>query len=347
MTETQANSLHYVANRKLTTCATYGRFENSIEANDTTDVISRGKARFPLYGYLGIAVMVGAEILLFRGNQFVGHWMTPIVWTGYLLFIDALVYRISARSLLMSDRTELLLVAVISIGSWWLFELYNAPRFWKTDLELWWHYHNLEPNLWLRRVGYDWAFATITPALLETAQCFQLTIFKNGVRSPTVRQGNLRGRPSLTVGLPTPVLVILIVIGFAGVIVPLIYPNEWLAPVIWLSFILLVDPCNALLGLPAITSDLVRHDWRRLLSLLLSGLLCGFLWEFWNYWALSKWTYTVPYFGHVKIFEMPVLGFLGFPPFAVECWAIYIFVRWLLQPNLRKRPTDEIFVSTA
>ena len=154
------------------------KFENSRGANDTTDVIARGKPRFPAYGYIGLAIMIAAEVLLFSGNQFVGHWMTPIVWTGYLLFIDALVYKVSGRSLLMNDRLEFLAIAIISIGSWWLFELYNAPRFWKSDLELWWHYHNLEPNLWLRRVGYDWAFATITPALLETAQLFQLTIFK-------------------------------------------------------------------------------------------------------------------------------------------------------------------------
>ena len=308
-------------------------------------MIGHDKARFPAHGYFGVVIMLVAEVLLFSGNRFVGHWMTPIVWTGYLLFIDALVYRVSARSLLMNDRLEFLLIAIISIGSWWLFELYNAPRFWKSDLELWWHYHNLEPNLWLRRVGYDWAFATITPALLETAQFFQVTIFKQDrVRSPTVRAGNLRERPSLTVG---PLTQILIAIGAVGVIVPLLYPNEWFAPVVWLSFILLVDPMNAKLGLPSITGDVGRGNWSRLLSLLASGLLCGFLWEFWNYWALSKWTYTVPYLGSIKIFEMPVLGFLGFPPFAVECWAIYIFVRWLLQPSLPERSANEIFVSVA
>jgi hypothetical protein len=308
-------------------------------------VIGRDKARFPAHGYLGVAIMLAAEVLLFSRNQFVGHWMTPIVWTGYLLFIDALVYRVSARSLLMNDRLEFLLIAIISIGSWWLFELYNAPRFWKSDLELWWHYHNLEPNLWLRRLGYDWAFATITPALLETAQFFQVTIFKQDrVRSPTVREGNLRERPSLTVGPLTPIL---IAIGAIGVIVPLVYPNEWFAPVVWLSFILLVDPINAQLRLPSIAGDLALGNWSRLLSLLASGFLCGFLWEFWNYWALSKWTYTVPYLGNIKIFEMPVLGFLGFPPFAVECWAIYILVRWLLQPSLRERSANEIFVSVA
>jgi len=258
--------------------------------------------------------------------------MTPIVWTGYVLFIDALAYKFAGRSLLMNDRLEFLVLAVISIGSWWLFELYNAPRSWKSDLELWWHYHNLEPNLWLRRIGYDWAFATITPGLLLTAHLFRATIFKRET-SPAKAE------------LSRSLIIVLIAIGAVGVVAPLVYPNEWFAPVVWLSFILLVDPLNALRGSPSITGDLSHGDWNRLLSLLASGLLCGFLWEFWNYWALSKWTYTVPYFGHIKIFEMPVLGFLGFPPFAVECWAIYIFVRSLLQPGVRERSTDEIFLS--
>ena len=62
-------------------------------------------------------------------------------------------------------------------------------------------------------------------------------------------------------------------------------------------------------------------------------------------WAISKWTYTVPYFGNVKIFEMPVLGFLGFPPFAIECWAIYIFCRSLLGGKVDKS-SDTIWIET-
>jgi len=285
---------------------------------------------FPFYGYAGLAAIVAAEALLFSGNQLVGHWFTPIVWTGYILFVDALVYKLKRRSLLVNDRSEFLLVAIISIASWWLFELYNAPRFWNSNLELWWHYHNLEPNLWIRRIGYDWAFATITPALLETADLFRATVFK-------------QERKALPIKLGKALLFLMILIGFAGVVVPLVRPNEWFAPVVWLSFIILVDPINALRGSESIIGDLVRGDWRRLLSLLASGFVCGFLWEFWNYWALSKWTYTVPYFGNFKIFEMPVLGYLGFPPFAVECWVIYIFVRSLLQPHKRTQGS-EIFL---
>ena len=275
------------------------------------------RKRFALHGYVGILVIVMAEGLLFGGNQLVGHWFTPIVWTGYILFVDALVYKFSGRSPLMTDRLEFLLIAVLSIGVWWLCEFYNAPRFWKTGLELWWHYHNLEPNPFLRRVGYDWAFATIFPLLFLTAEFFTATVFKEK-------------RPRLTIKLSRPVLIGCALLGAVGAILPLLFPSAWLAPVIWLSFIFLFDPVNALRGQPSISTDVSRGDWRRLWSLLLSGFVCGLLWEFWNYWAITKWTYTVPFFGNIKLFEMPVLGFLGFPPFAVECWVIYIFCRSLL-----------------
>jgi hypothetical protein len=289
--------------------------------------------KYPMHGYAGALIIVAAEVLLFSGNQLVGHWFTPIIWTGYILFVDALVYKIQGRSLLVNDRFEFLAVAVISIASWWLFEFYNAPRFWNSNLELWWHYHNVEPNLWIRRLGYDWAFATITPALLETAELFGVTIFRAKTNGAGIK-------------LSKSVLWFAAIVGVVGVVAPIIYPNEWFAPVVWLSFIFLLDPLNALRGWPSIAGDFARGDWRRLLSLLLAGLLCGFLWEFWNYWALSKWTYTVPYFGNVKIFEMPVFGFLGFPPFAIECWAMYIFVRSLLSSRPQQTANAKIFLSS-
>ncbi|MCA1575217.1 MAG: hypothetical protein LC770_11925 [Acidobacteria bacterium] len=270
-----------------------------------------------LYGYIGLAIIFVAEALLFAGNQFAGRWFTPIVWTGYILFSDALVFRVRGRSLLTTDRIEFPIIIIVSIACWWLFEFYNAPRFWRSDLELWWHYHNLEPNPYLRRLGYDWAFATIFPAMFLTAQLLRVTLFKKLSRF----------RPLY---LSRAALYLMIILGANGAIVPLVFFSAWLAPVIWLAFIFLVDPINYLRGWPSIIGDLQQGDCRRLFSLLSAGGICGILWEFWNYWALSKWTYTVPYLGSVKILEMPVLGYLGFPPFAVECWVMYIFLRSLL-----------------
>jgi hypothetical protein len=295
------------------------------------ETVSRGRdsaGRFALHGYIGLLVIAAAEVLLFSGNRLVGHWFTPLVWTGYILFVDALVNKFKGRSPLMTDRLEFLIVALISVGGWWLFEFYNAPRFWNSDLELWWHYHNLEPNLWVRRIGYDWAFATIFPAMFLTAELFRSTIFA-------------RDRLRLRISLSKSAKILLVIVGAVGAILPLIILSGWFAPVIWLSFILVLDPLNALRGWPSITGDLARSDWRRLLALLASGFVCGFLWEFWNYWALTKWTYTVPYFGEIKIFEMPVLGYLGFPPFAIECWAMYIFVRSLLSPGARDKTNQQ------
>jgi hypothetical protein len=58
--------------------------------------------------------------------------------------------------------------------------------------------------------------------------------------------------------------------------------------------------------------------------------VCGWLWEFWNYWAAAKWLYIFPMFQGWKIFEMPAPGFLGFPPFALECFTMYVTARWLV-----------------
>jgi hypothetical protein len=104
---------------------------------------------------------------------------------------------------------------------------------------------------------------------------------------------------------------------------------RYLAAPVWLGFVFLLDPINARLG-----GESLLADWRagradRLTNLALSGLLCGVLWEFWNYWSGAKWHYSVPIMEHVKIFEMPLPGYLGFPAFAVECFTMYVFVRAL------------------
>jgi len=63
-------------------------------------------------------------------------------------------------------------------------------------------------------------------------------------------------------------------------------------------------------------------------------VLCGVLWEFWNYWSRAKWHYTVPIMENLKIFEMPVPGYLGFPAFAFECFTMYVFVRTIFASQL-------------
>lgn len=278
----------------------------------------------PVHGFLGLAVIGVAEALLFSGQRLVGEWFTPIVWTGYILAVDGLVAARTGESFLTTRRVEFCLVCLASVGCWWLFELYNAPRFWRggEDLRgLWWQYHNLEPNLFLRRVGYDWAFATIFPALFLTSELFRASLFSGltGRRPFRLSAGWRR---------------LLIAAGAVSVTLPLLVVSAWLVPLVWVGYALLLEPINYRRGAPSWLREIEGGDYRTVVSLLTSGLVCGFLWEFWNYWALTKWTYTVPYGEGMKLFKMPLLGYLGFPPFALEAFAMYHFLRSLIRENI-------------
>jgi hypothetical protein len=275
-----------------------------------------------VHGWIGLAVILGAEALLAAGQPVVGRWFTPIVWTGYVLLADAVVARRTGRSYLTTGRSELCLVALVSIGSWWLFEWYNAPRFWRGGADgvgLWWQYHGLEPDPWLRRLGYDWSFATIFPALFLTAAALRPA---------------LAGRLRVRAWRPPPALLnAAVAAGVVCVLLPLAVVSAWLVPLVWTGFVLLLEPLNYRRGRPSWLGALARGDASLLAALLAAGAVCGVLWEFWNYWALAGWTYTVPYLGGVKVFEMPVLGYLGFPPFALECYAMYHWARGTLGPD--------------
>jgi hypothetical protein len=115
----------------------------------------------------------------------------------------------------------------------------------------------------------------------------------------------------------------------------------YMAAPVWLGFIFLLDPINAALGVESLWMDLRGGRRERLINLSLSGLLCGLLWEFWNYWSRAKWIYSVPIMENLKLFEMPLPGYLGFPAFAIECFTMYVFVRTVLAFD-RRMPASRL-----
>jgi hypothetical protein len=102
-----------------------------------------------------------------------------------------------------------------------------------------------------------------------------------------------------------------------------VFIPEYFFPLIWVGFVFLLEPLNYRFGGRSLLKDIEEGNPRKIYLLLVAGLICGLLWEFWNFWSLTKWVYTVPFFEKAKGFEMPFLGFLGFPPFAVQAYVMY------------------------
>ncbi len=264
------------------------------------------------WSWLGLAIFAGALALDAAGTRFGRLYLTPMAWTALILLIDGWLDA-TGRSWLRNRPGRLTVMALVSIPSWCLFELYDRPRFWQRGgPELWWHYHGLPP--WPERgLGYAWSFATITPAVLLLAELLR----------PWMRRLVGHGTGGR---VPRELLWGTAAIGGVMAALPLLWPSPYFAADVWIAWIMLLDPLNRLRGHPSIIGDLERGDRGRPAALLLSGLIAGPVWESLNWIAGARWTYTVPFAGGIKLFEMPVFGYLGFAPFVVECFAIWSFL---------------------
>jgi hypothetical protein len=257
---------------------------------------------------LGLSIMVATEAATLAGLEPFASWNTPIAWTGFVLFADGVVYRARGNSWIRSAPREFALLAAASIPLWLIFEGYNLI----IDN---WYYSGLPERFWPRELGFAWSFATIWPAIFEGAEL--VAVLRAGRAGTAHDRG--RARPSAAAPHAAPA----IAVGLAMLACPFLVPARlarYLAAPVWLGFIVLLDPINRRLGAEVLTRD-------RVINLAWSGFLCGALWEFWNYWSHAKWHYTVPIMANVKIFEMPLPGYFGFPAFALECFTMYVFVR--------------------
>jgi hypothetical protein len=280
------------------------------------------------WALLGLGVMILSETATLAGIEPFASWNTPIAWTGFIIFADAIVWRARGRSWIRSAPREFAFLALVSIPLWLVFEFYN--RFIDN-----WYYVGLPENMLLRYFGYAWSFATIWPAIFEGAE---LVAVCRGLPAPPTSPA-----PPASPAFPaSPALAALsIIAGTAMLAWPLIWPSPYLAAPVWLGFIFLLEPINRRLGGESLYLDFRQGDGSRLTNLVASGLLCGVLWEFWNYWSRAKWHYTVPIMEQVKIFEMPLPGYLGFPAFALECFTMYVFARAVMVRVLGLHWSDE------
>jgi transcriptional regulator with XRE-family HTH domain len=260
--------------------------------------------RLPWYGWAGLLTLLVGEAGLFLGLVPVQIMFYCIAWWSYIFLVDAFVWRRRGFSLVRSRPWEFWFLAFWSVPIWNLFEVFNFR------LQNWF-YINVPLDETVGLILNVTSYATVLLGIFETYDALRAYgVFERA------RVGAWRVTSPLVFGFAA---------GGLGMLVAFLVWPRLAFPLIWGFAVLLGDPVCYWAGsarTDSLLGQLERGDPRPALRLLLAGLICGGLWEFWNFWAYTKWLYTVPYLEHLKWFEMPPLGFLGFPPFALECYVL-------------------------
>jgi len=265
-----------------------------------------------VYGWIGLLLLTISEYCLFRKIEPFTSWFYCFAWWSYILLADNLLLKLRGGSLLTNRRHEFWGMLPISVFIWLLFESYNF-------IIRNWTYNVVPPQIWLRWPGYAVAFSTVLPGIFITSDIVQ-SLLDRACGCPVSGSEMLSSKPSAK---PSALFMLF---GLFLTFAPLVSP-QYFFPAVWLGPIFLFDPLLEKVGIQSLSLSISSGNRKRVWSLMLGGLICGIIWEFWNYWAGSKWSYSIPFGGQAKVFEMPVLGFCGFPPFALECWVLYHLIR--------------------
>ncbi|HYL21451.1 MAG TPA: DUF4332 domain-containing protein [Gemmatimonadales bacterium] len=249
-----------------------------------------------------VIALIAAAVLLAYGIPPVPTWFYVFAWYPTLVALDQGVVLLGGESLLARPR-DLVLMLWWSAVIWFLFEALN---FRLQD----WYYVFLPASRLDRWLGITLSLATVVPAILLGERLLDhLGVWHD-----------LRWR---TVPLEPKHLPVVVWTGVGLLAATLVFPR-FLYPLTWVAVWLIVEPLlYARDRERSLFADAARGSWGRIARLLAAGLVAGVLWETFNSVARGRWIYTVPFLEGLKIFEMPVVGFLGFPLFALEVWSLY------------------------
>jgi hypothetical protein len=282
-------------------------------------------ARQAPYVAAGAAAFLGLGIgLALRGVEPAATWLYHAAWYPTIVLMAALVARREDADPFTAHPVHALSVFAWSAVFWFFFELLN----WRLSD---WYYVNVPAGRLERWLGISLAFATVLPAIFLAARALETW----GVVR-TVRTVPMRITPA---GLRLTGLT-----GLIFLVLPLAWPRYFF-PLIWGATTLLAEP--ALYRREprwSLIADLERGDAGRIVRLLAGGAAIGLLWELYNSFARSRWIYTVPGLEGLKLFEMPLLGFVGFPIFALECWSVFHLLACFGISTPERAPTGPVRV---
>lgn len=263
--------------------------------------------KLPFRGWIGILLIIVFWYLNWNLEGLRTNLLFFPLWLGYILTVDALVYVRINSSLISRSIKKFISLFLISAPAWWLFELINART------QNWFYDGRQFFTDFQYAVLATISFSTVMPAVFSTAELFStLKWIKNFKNKKKVFAKKIPVSAFFLLGILMLLLIILLPKYF--------YYLEWIA----VYFI--IEPINYKLNNRTLLSYLSKGNWSLVISLSLSTLMCGFFWEMWNYYSYPKWIYDTPMVNFLHIFEMPLLGYIGYIPFSWELFALYNFI---------------------
>jgi hypothetical protein len=287
---------------------------NTVATKRIQHLRQRTAMSLPYHFWVGIALIAcWWPIAWIQIQPFSDNYFFPL-WLGYILTVDGLVVRHTETSLIARSGWRFLYLFILSVPLWWIFEGFN-------QILNNWMYHLPEQY---SDAGYtlraSLAFSTVVPAVMVTTELVRASRFNP-----------LRKLPALIQGPGT--LLRLHLLGWLMLIAVFTFPDRAF-PLVWLALFFLIDPVATYFGGRSVGSFLRNGDWSPVFNIAVGTVICGFFWELWNYYALPRWTYSIPFADVLHVFEMPLLGYGGYIPFGLEIFAFYALIAALL-PRLR------------
>lgn len=254
---------------------------------------------FPWWGWIGAVLLLlwwglaWSRLSWFSGLQ--SYTFFPL-WLSFIVCINALCHWRTGSCPALANPQLFTLLFLVSAPFWWCFEYLN--QFVGN-----WYYVGVDHNPVVYSLHATLSFSTVLPSFYSIYHLIEKKRACNG--------------RTLETNLSPWFAWLSVAAGGLGLLCVGLWPeilffSLWLAPLFILMGALIISGKGYLL----------INFWQEGTSLMassLAALICGFFWEMWNYFSQAKWIYSIPFVHGYQIFEMPLLGYLGYLPFGVLC----------------------------
>lgn len=276
------------------------------------------KLKFPAWFWIGLIITMSSWIISWNQIKPFSYYTFAGIWIGFILILDGINFRLKGSSMLTRDKVGFFITFLYSSMFWWVFEILVMVT--KN-----WYYLTDRPILSIFEHQFLGSiyFSTVIPAVFQVAELLTTkNLFTNEIKIEKISKWFANLYP---------------VLGLGSLIITIIKP-EYFFPLMWIFLYFVLDYINYKAGFDNLIKDVLANKWRRILTLAIASIICGFFWEMWNSYADPKWIYQIPYWGEFKVFEMPVLGFIGYLPFGLEIFAFFSFFQGII-----KYPKEKFF----